>query len=268
MRFISWNVNGLRAILKKDFYEIFSEFDADIFAIQETKCQPEQVDLNLPGYHQYWSSAERRGYSGTAVFTKEEAINVLHGLGNDHLDAEGRIVAIELESFWFVDVYTPNSQAELARIDHRMRWDDEFRDFLQGLEQGVLPNGEMSIPKPVIVCGDFNVAHEDIDLKHPDRNRGNTGFSDEERSKFSALLDSGLIDTFRFKNPDLTDLYTWWSYKFGARKTNAGWRIDYFLVSDSLKDRIVSASIYNEVLGSDHCPIGLDMDFEENRSEP
>lgn len=261
MRFISWNVNGIRAVLKKNFFEVFDQFNADIFAIQETKCQPDQVDLELPGYHQFWSSAERKGYSGTAVFSKVEPLQVLHGIGDEYLDTEGRVTALEFDTFWFVNVYTPNSQAELARIDHRMQWDDAFREFCLGLQEGTLPNGEKSAPKPVVTCGDFNVAHQEIDLKNPDRNRGASGFSDEERTKFSELLDAGFIDTFRFTHPDLAGAYTWWSYRFKARATNAGWRIDYFLVSASLVDRIECASIYDEVYGSDHCPVGLELDI-------
>ncbi len=237
MRFVSWNVNGIRAVLKKNFLEVFDAFNADIFAIQETKCQVGQVELDLPGYHQYWSAAEKKGYSGTAVFTREEPLRVLHGLGNEYLDAEGRIVACEFPQFWFVNVYTPNSQMELARIDHRMEWDDAFRDFCKGLEVGVLPDGASSDPKPVVMCGDFNVAHEEIDLKNPGPNRGASGFSDE------------------------AGRYSWWSYRFRARSTNAGWRIDYFLVSDELRDKVVAASIYDDVEGSDHCPVGLELDI-------
>lgn len=261
MRFISWNVNGIRAVLKKDFMEIFDSFGVDVFAIQETKCQPDQVELELPGYYQYWNSAERKGYSGTAVFSRTEPLQVLYGLGDEYLDAEGRVLALEYPEIWFVTVYTPNSQAGLARIDHRMQWDDAFRDFCVGLQEGTLPDGSTAAPKPVVICGDFNVAHNDIDLKHPDRHRGDTGFSDEERGKFSSLLDAGFTDTFRFLHPDLADVYTWWSYKFRARSTNAGWRLDYFLVSSQLEDKIVAASIYDDVEGSDHCPIGLDLDI-------
>lgn len=259
MRFISWNVNGLRAVLKKDFLETFAELDADIFALQETKCQAGQVEVDLPGYHQFWSYAEKKGYSGTAVFCKQEPSRVLHGLGNDYLDQEGRIVALEFPQFWFVNVYTPNAQNELARIDHRMEWDDAFRDFCKGLEAGVLPTGEASDPKPVVMCGDFNVAHQEIDLKNPGPNRGNAGFSDEERGKFTELLDAGFVDTFRTLHPDLTGAYSWWSYRFKARQNNAGWRIDYFLVSESVSERVQSASIYSEVFGSDHCPVGVEI---------
>ena len=290
MRLISWNVNGLRAVMKKDFAGIFEEFDADVFAVQETKLQAGQVDLDFAGYHQFWSYAERKGYSGTAVFCKERPLRVLHGLGDEYLDQEGRIVAVELEKFWFVDVYTPNAQNELARIDHRMQWDDAFRDFCKGLEAGALPAGvpvelpaeaggaaefgrghadatllprtaagETSEPKPVVMCGDFNVAHNEIDLKNPGPNRGNAGFSDEERGKFTELLDAGFTDTFRTLHPDLTGAYSWWSYRFKARQNNAGWRIDYFLVSDSVAACVESASIYSEVMGSDHCPVGIEL---------
>ena len=285
MRFVSWNVNGIRAVLKKNFLEVFDAFDADIFAIQETKCQVGQVELDLPGYHQYWSAAEKKGYSGTAVFTREEPLRVLHGLGNEYLDAEGRIVACEFPQFWFVNVYTPNSQMELARIDHRMEWDDAFRDFCKGLEEGVLPAGvpverpalgeghvaiselpltqpgETADPKPVVMCGDFNVAHQEIDLKNPGPNRGKAGFSDEERGKFTDLLEVGFVDSFRHLHPDVTGAYSWWSYRFKARQTNAGWRIDYFLVCDELAPKIQSACIYDEVYGSDHCPVGIELEL-------
>lgn len=261
MRFVSWNVNGIRAVLKKNFLEVFGEMQADIFAIQETKCQPGQVELDLPGYRQYWSYAERKGYSGTAVFSRERALRELHGLGIANLDTEGRIVALEFEDFWFVNVYTPNSQMGLARINHRMEWDDAFRDFCLGLQEGILPSGERTQPKPVVMCGDFNVAHNDIDLKNPDTNRGASGFSDEERGKMTELQKAGFVDTFRYLHPDLKGIYTWWSYRFRARSTNAGWRIDYFLASSSLADRIQAASIYDEVEGSDHCPVGLELDI-------
>lgn len=259
MRFISWNVNGLRAVLKKGFLETFAQLDADIFALQETKCQAGQVELDLPGYHQFWSFAEKKGYSGTAVFSRQEPLRELHGLGSDYLDQEGRIVALEFERFWFVNVYTPNAQNELARIDHRMEWDDAFRDFCKGLEAGTLPDGTNSQPKPVVMCGDFNVAHQEIDLKNPGPNRGNAGFSDEEREKFTVLLDAGFTDTFRALHPDVTGAYSWWSYRFKARQNNAGWRIDYFLVSESVSERVQSASIYSEVFGSDHCPVGVEI---------
>lgn len=259
MRFVSWNVNGLRAVLKKNFYEVFDALAADVFAIQETKCQPDQVELDLPRYHAYFSSAERKGYSGTAVFCREEPLQVLHGLGDDYLDQEGRIVACEFPDLWFVNVYTPNSQMELARIDHRMQWDDAFRDFCKGLEAGVLPDGSTGQPKPVVVCGDLNVARSDIDLKNPDANRGASGFSDQERGKLEELLGAGFVDSFRSMHPDLEGAYTWWSYQHRARRTNAGWRIDYFLVSEGIRDRIEAATIYDEVEGSDHCPIGLEL---------
>ncbi len=259
MRFISWNVNGLRAVLKKNFYEVFDALGADIFALQETKCQPDQVELDLPGYHSFFSYAEKKGYSGTAVFCREEPLQVLHALGDEYLDREGRIVACEFPTFWFIDVYTPNSQMELARIDHRMQWDDAFREFCLGLEAGTLPDGRHSDPKPIIMCGDLNVAHNDIDLKNPGPNRGASGFSDEERGKFEELLEAGFTDTFRYLHPDLANVYTWWSYQRRARLTNVGWRIDYFLVSNSIRDRIESATIYDEIEGSDHCPIGLEI---------
>ena len=262
MRFISWNVNGLRAVLKKNFEEVFAAFDADIFALQETKCQEGQVELAFPGYESYWSYAQKKGYSGTAVFTREEPLQVLHGLGVPELDTEGRIVALEFPQFWFVCVYTPNAQNELARIDHRMAWDDAFRDFCKGLEEGVVPDeGHATAAKPVVMCGDFNVAHNEIDLKNPAANRGNAGFSDEERGKFDELLDAGFVDTFRLIHGNEPVCYSWWSYRFRARERNAGWRIDYFLASQQLKNAVSAASIYNEVTGSDHCPVGVDISF-------
>lgn len=286
MRFVSWNVNGLRAVLKKGFEDIVCELDADIVALQETKLQEGQATLDLPQYREYWSYAEKKGYSGTAIFCKEQPLQALHGLGFPHLDTEGRIVALEFPKFWFVDVYTPNAQNELARIDHRMEWDDAFRDFCKGLEEGVLPAGvpverpalgeghvaiselpltqpgETADPKPVVMCGDFNVAHQEIDLKNPGPNRGKAGFSDEERGKFTELLQAGFTDTFRYRNPDLTGAYSWWSYRFHAREKNAGWRIDYFLVSDRLRESVAAAPIYQEIYGSDHCPVGLELDLE------
>ncbi|MGI6590711.1 MAG: exodeoxyribonuclease III [Eggerthellaceae bacterium] len=260
MRLVSWNVNGLRAALKKGFEDTFAAIDADIFSVQETKLQEGQVDLDLPGYHSYWSYAEKKGYSGTAVFTKGEPLQVVHGLGIEDLDHEGRICALEFPAFWLVDVYTPNAQPELARLDFRMAWDDAFRDFCKGLEQGTTPAGvESTDPKPVVMCGDFNVAHHEIDLKNPGPNRGKAGFSDEERGKFTTLLDAGFIDTFRLLHPDVAGAYSWWSYRFHARENNAGWRIDYFLVSQQLGNQVESASIYNEVFGSDHCPVALEL---------
>ncbi len=260
MKFVSWNVNGLRAAMKKGFEDVFAELGADMFALQETKLQKGQISLDLPGYFDFWSYAEKKGYSGTAVFTKHEPLQALHGLGDARLDTEGRIVALELPELWFVNVYTPNAQNELARIDHRMQWDDAFRDFCRGLEAGSLPVGaQKAAPKPVVMCGDFNVAHNEIDLKNPGPNRGNAGFSDEERGKFDELLDAGFVDTFRLLHPDATGAYSWWSYRFNARKNNAGWRIDYFLVSEALRDRVRTASIYSEVMGSDHCPVGLEL---------
>lgn len=263
--FASWNVNGLRAVLKKDpgFIEIAESLDADILALQETKLQEGQVEIDLPGYHQVWSYAERKGYSGTAVFTREEPLSVRradsllpYADGNELVATavtEGRVCALEFDRFWFVDVYTPNAQNELARIDTRMAWDDAYRAFLKGLEE--------ETGKPVITCGDFNVAHEEIDLKNPQTNRGNAGFSDEERGKFGELLDAGFTDTFRYLHPDETGAYSWWSYRFNARKNNTGWRIDYFLVSDSVRDRIRSATIRSDIFGSDHCPVELTIEL-------
>ncbi|MEF9841353.1 MAG: exodeoxyribonuclease III [Raoultibacter sp.] len=262
MKLVSWNVNGLRAVVKKGFEDIFADFDADIVALQETKLQQGQIDLDLAGYHDFWSYAQRKGYSGTAVFTREEPLQVIHEVGVPELDLEGRICALEFPKFWFVDVYTPNAQGELARIDHRMAWDDAFRDFCLGLEAGTVPQGfAETTPKPVIMCGDFNVAHHEIDLKNPGPNRGNPGFSDQERGKFSQLIRSGFVDTFREKYPYAEDAYSWWSYRFNARANNAGWRIDYFLVSKHLAPCIKEAAIYTEVFGSDHCPVCLEIDL-------
>ena len=247
MKLISWNVNGLRACVKKGFLDYFKSEDADIFCLQETKLQEGQIDLDLEGYHQYWNYAEKKGYSGTAIFTKKEPLNVYYGINMEHHDKEGRVITLEFEDFFMVTVYTPNSQSELARLEYRMEWEDDFRNYLL----------ELSSKKGVVVCGDLNVAHKEIDLKNPKTNRKNAGFTDEERDKFSTLLSSGFIDTFRYFNPDLEGIYSWWSYRFKAREKNAGWRIDYFCVSEKLKDRLVSASIHTEVLGSDHCPVEL-----------
>ncbi len=247
MKFISWNVNGLRACVGKGFLDFFKEADADIFCLQETKLQAGQIDLDLPGYHQYWNYAEKKGYSGTAIFAKEEAMQVTYGIGVEEHDHEGRVITLEYPDFYFVTVYTPNSQNELARLDYRMKWEDDFLAYLKKLEE----------LKPVIFCGDLNVAHKEIDLKNPKTNRKNAGFTDEERSKFTALVDAGFIDTFRYFYPDLEGVYSWWSYRFSARAKNAGWRIDYFLTSSSLEGRLQDAFIYNEVMGSDHCPVGL-----------
>lgn len=247
MKFISWNVNGLRACVTKGFMDFFKEVDADIFCLQETKLQEGQIDLQLEGYHQYWNYAEKKGYSGTAIFTKVEPISVAYGLGIEEHDKEGRVITLEFEDYYFITVYTPNSKTELERLDYRMVWEDEFKNYLKNLEK----------KKPVIFCGDLNVAHKEIDLKNPKANRRNAGFTDEERGKFDNLVNDGFIDTFRYFYPDVTDVYSWWSYRFNARGRNAGWRIDYFVVSESLKDRLESAKIYTEVLGSDHCPVEL-----------
>ena len=261
MRLVSWNVNGLRAVMKKGFMDAFHELDADVFALQETKLQEGQIEMDLPGYHQFWSYAERKGYSGTAVFCKEEPLQVIHGVGVPELDAEGRVVICEFEQYWLVNVYTPNAQSELARLDHRMAWDDRFRDICKGLEEGVLPDGQAGNAKPVVMCGDFNVAHREIDLKNPRSNRGNPGFSDEERAKFTCLLDAGFIDTFRYLNPATEGAYSWWSYRFHARANNAGGRIDYFLVSEALREKVQMANIYSEIMGSDHCPVSVELDL-------
>ena len=247
MKLISWNVNGLRACMQKGFMDFFNEIDADIFCLQETKMQPEQLEMELPGYHQYWNYAERKGYSGTAIFTKVKPLSVSYGIDIEEHDKEGRVITLEFEDYYIITVYTPNSQNELARLDYRMKWEDDFRKYLKKLE----------INKPVILCGDLNVAHKEIDLKNPSTNRKNAGFTDEEREKFSNLLNDGFIDTFRYFYPDLKGSYSWWSYRFNARKNNAGWRIDYFVVSEVLKDNLISAKIHSEVLGSDHCPVEL-----------
>lgn len=247
MKFISWNVNGLRACVGKGFLDFFKEADADIFCLQETKLQEGQIDLELPGYHQYWNYAEKKGYSGTAIFTKAEPLSVAYGIGVEEHDHEGRVITLEYPDFYFITVYTPNSQNELTRLDYRMKWEEDFLSYLKKLEEN----------KPVIFCGDLNVAHNEIDLKNPKSNRKNAGFTDEERGRFTALMQAGFIDTFRYFYPDQEGIYSWWSYRFSARAKNAGWRIDYFVVSESLKDRLEDAAIYTEVMGSDHCPVGL-----------
>ena len=247
MKLISWNVNGIRACVGKNFMEFFNEANADIFCLQETKLQANQIDLQLEGYYQYWNYAEKKGYSGTAVFSKIEPLNVYYGINIEEHDKEGRVITLEFEDFYLVTVYTPNSQNELKRLDYRMKWEDDFRTYLNNLDD----------IKPVIVCGDLNVAHKEIDLKNPKTNRKNAGFTDEERNKFTTLLESGFIDTFRYFYPNEENIYSWWSYRFKSREKNAGWRIDYFCASQKLKDRLVSAKIHTEVLGSDHCPVEL-----------
>ena len=251
MKFISWNVNGLRACMGKGFMDFFNAENADFFCLQETKLQAGQISMDLPEHKDYWNYAEKKGYSGTAIFAKKEPLSVKLGIGAEELDNEGRVVTLEYDNFYIVTCYTPNAQRELARLDHRMKWDEAFRDFLKGLDE----------KKPVIVCGDLNVAHQEIDLKNPKSNRGNAGFSDEERESFTKTLTLGFTDTFRRLNPDATDCYTWWSYMFKAREKNAGWRIDYFLVSDRIADKITAAPIYKDILGSDHCPVGLEIDL-------
>ena len=247
-KFISWNVNGLRAVCGKGFAEIFEELDADFFCLQETKMQAGQLDLEFMGYQSYWNFAEKKGYSGTAVYTKHTPLNVTYGIGIDEHDHEGRVITLEMEDFYLVCVYTPNAQDELKRLEYRMRWEDDFRAYLTGLA---------SKGKGVIVCGDLNVAHKEIDLKNPSSNRKNPGFTDEERSQFTNLLNAGFTDTFRYFYPDQKDIYSWWSYRFQARERNSGWRIDYFVVSDDLKPRLVDAKIHTEIYGSDHCPVEL-----------
>ena len=249
MKLISWNVNGIRAAVNKGFIDFFNEIDADIFAIQETKMQEGQLELILDGYHQYWNSAEKKGYSGTAIFTKEEPISVKYGLGIEEHDKEGRVITLEYKDFYFVNCYTPNSKRELERLDYRQIWEDEIRKYLK----------ELDLIKPVIYCGDLNVAHNDIDLKNPNTNHHSAGFTDEERNKLTQLLDEGFIDSFRYLYPDVKDRYTWWSYMFKSREKNIGWRIDYFIVSDKLKKKIKDAKIYDNIMGSDHCPIGLEI---------
>lgn len=246
-KMISWNVNGLRAILQKNFLEYFNEINADIFCLQEIKLQEGQVDLEFQGYHSYWNYAEKKGYSGTAIFTKEEPLSVTYGLNIEKHDKEGRVITLEFDKFYFITVYTPNSQTKLARLDYRMEWEEDFKNYLLELNKN----------KPVICCGDLNVAHTEIDLKNPKTNTKNAGFTQEERDKFTELLNSGFVDTFRYLHPDAIEKYSWWSYRFNARKNNAGWRIDYFITSDSIKDLIKEANIHNETLGSDHCPVEL-----------
>lgn len=250
MKMISWNVNGLRACVTKGFLDVFQSLDADIFALQETKLQPHQIDLVLPGYQQFFNSAEKKGYSGTAIFTRREPLDVRYGIGIPEMDTEGRVITLDMGDYYFVTTYTPNSQSELARLDYRMKWDDAWRDLLCRLKA----------EKPVIACGDLNVAHTEIDLKNPKTNRRNAGFTDEEREKFSALLDAGFIDTWRYQHPGVEQVYSWWSYRFKAREKNAGWRIDYFVVSEDLAPRIVSTDIHTDIFGSDHCPVELVID--------
>ena len=250
MKLISWNVNGIRACLTKGFEDIFKKLDADIFCIQETKCQPEQVELEFEGYTSYWNSAEKKGYSGTAIYTKQKPLNVTYGIGIEEHDKEGRVITLEFEKFYMVDIYTPNSKRELERLDYRQIWEDEIRKYLLKLNE----------TKPVIMCGDLNVAHEEIDLKNPKTNRHNAGFTDEERGKMTELLNAGFTDTFRYLYPTKENCYTWWSYMFNARANNAGWRIDYFIVSKSIEKQIKEAKIYPEIMGSDHCPVGLEIE--------
>ena len=250
MRLISWNVNGLRAVMGKNFMEFFNDIDADIFCLQETKLQEGQIDMDLPGYYQYWNYADKKGYSGTAIFTKKEPISVSYGIDIDEHDHEGRVITLEFNDFYMVTVYTPNSQDELKRLDYRMKWEDDFRAYLTAL----------NTKKPVIVTGDMNVAHKEIDLKNPKTNRRNAGFTDEERGKMTQLLESGFIDTFRYFYPDIEGIYSWWSYRFKAREKNAGWRIDYFLASRDMESRLKGAKIHTEVFGSDHCPVELEID--------
>lgn len=249
MKLISWNVNGFRAVLTKGFMDFFNEVDADIFCLQETKMQVGQVEVDTPGYHQYWYSADKKGYSGTAIFTKKEPLHVTYGIGIDEHDHEGRVITAEFENCFVVTCYTPNSQRELARLSYRMQWEDAFRQYLQALDQ----------KKPVILCGDLNVAHKEIDLKNPKTNRRNAGFSDEERMQFTNLLNAGFVDTFRYFYPDMEEAYTWWSYMFKAREKNTGWRIDYFVISNRLTPELHSASIHKDVFGSDHCPVEIEI---------
>ena len=247
MKFISWNVNGIRAVMTKNFEEIFKNLDADVFCLQETKVQAGQIEVNFEGYHQFWNYAEKKGYSGTAVFTKRAPLSVSYGIGIPEHDTEGRVITLEFEDFYFVTVYTPNSQDELKRLDYRMSWEDAFLAYIKSLDE----------KKPVIFCGDLNVAHKEIDLKNPKSNTKNPGFTKEEREKMDALLGAGFVDTFRTFYPDLADAYSWWSYRFKARERNSGWRIDYFIASQRLADKLVSASIHSDIMGSDHCPVEL-----------
>ena len=251
MKLISWNVNGIRACVTKGFMDFFNEIDADIFCIQESKMQAGQLEIDMPGYYQYWNYAEKKGYSGTAVFSRLEPLSVTYGMGIDEHDHEGRVITLELDSFFLITVYTPNSQDGLRRLEYRMKWEDDFRAYLKKLEE----------KKPVIVCGDLNVAHREIDLKNPKTNRKNAGFTDEERAKFTTLLDSGFTDTFRYFYPEQEGIYSWWSYRFKAREKNAGWRIDYFLASASLNDKLKGAAIHTDIFGSDHCPVELTIEL-------
>lgn len=251
MKFISWNVNGLRACVQKGFLDFFNSIDADFFCIQESKLQAGQIDLDLPDYHQYWNYAEKKGYSGTAIFAKNEALSVSYGIGIEEHDKEGRVITLEYDNFYLVTCYTPNSQNELKRLPYRMQWEDDFREYLKTLDT----------KKPVVLCGDLNVAHNEIDLKNPKTNRKNAGFSDEERAKMTELLGSGFTDTFRYFYPDAEGIYSWWSYRFKAREKNAGWRIDYFITSKRINDKLKKAAIHTDVLGSDHCPVEVDIEF-------
>ena len=251
LKFISWNVNGLRAVVGKNFLEAFSSLDADFFSLQETKLQEGQIDLQIPGYYSYWNYAEKKGYSGTAIFTRHKPLGVSYGLGIEEHDKEGRVITLEDEKFYLVNAYVPNSQDELKRLDYRMKWEDDLRSYLM----------DLSKKKSVVYCGDLNVAHKEIDLKNPKTNRMNPGFTDEEREKMTALLSSGFTDTFRYLYPDKENIYSWWSYRFRAREKNTGWRIDYFIVSDDLKDKVKEAGIHTEILGSDHCPVSLVLDI-------
>lgn len=256
-KFVSWNVNGLRAVCTKGFDGIFNELDADFFCLQETKMQEGQLDLEFPGYHSYWNYAQKKGYSGTAVYTRHEPLSVSYGMGIPEHDTEGRVITLEMPEFYLVCVYTPNSQDELRRLDYRMKWEDDFRAYLTSLASKTGADGKT---KGVVVCGDMNVAHQEIDIRNPNTNRRNAGFTDEERDKFTQLLSAGFIDTFRYLHPDAKDIYSWWSYRFRSRERNTGWRIDYFVVSENLRDRICSAEILTDVFGSDHCPVLLTLD--------